>query len=38
MDGLGSEEVAPISTVPTLAGQWTTASVVFWRPGGGPDI
>lgn len=38
MGGLSSEGVAPLSTVPTLAGQWTTASVVLWRPGGGPDI
>lgn len=37
MAHLSSEGVAPVSTDPTLAGQWTTASVVSWRPSGGPD-
>lgn len=37
MEGLRSRGVAATSAAPTLAGQWTSASVVSWRPGGGPD-
>jgi hypothetical protein len=37
MDGLRSRGTAPISIVPILAEQWTSASVVSWRPGGGLD-
>ena len=36
-ESLRLEGAAPISAVPTLAGQWTSAKVVSWRLGGGPD-
>lgn len=37
MEGLRLGGTAPISAVPTLAWQWTSARVVSWRLGGGPD-